>query len=439
MIPAVAHMVLAGGTLKQVTLKMLDTFVSIFLAVLWFNFFSQIITTFRINEAFPYATEVVSTLIMIALYGIANVIVYIWRDEEMRVMIFMGVGAHFIAFEGIAAGAHSQDEVAKYGGEAGGEAFAPTFSFVFCLLFFAFLVALFAVVRRFWLQNSLDGKEKVMETMMFMEFDIIGLVVAYLITQAVRHLLTGRYPNHWRHDGAQKHDTFARWFMLIWAVGLTVLAAVVIPKLSQMVDAGREKEWLATAIHMCKLVLVMCISWGYLLWGEWEFHEHLYTGRDEMFGHMLFASLATMVCVVILFFVAKSMNIEEYQPPSVRETNTIITTSISLATAWSWQHCFNVAFNIIGDEYQVGYGGLVPKLVMAVVIPCVMLPVYAKHIKMEVINGEEAAAETNNSLKGIAQRGSLAGGLNRGTSRKPTTSAQAEDKPGSLEEENGSA
>jgi hypothetical protein len=438
MIPAVAHMVLAGGTLGQVTLQMLDTFVSIFLAVLWFNCFQQIITTFRINEAFPYAAEVVNTLLMIVLYGVANVIAYTWRNEEMQLMVFCGVGANFIAFQGIAAGAHSQHEVSS---NLDNEIMAPVLSFLFCAGFFGFLVAIFAVARQMWHRNSLEleGKDKVMETMLGMELDILGLVIAYLITQAVRHALTGSYPEHAsnpsKHQHVMTHTAMQRWFMLCWAAGLTVLAVFAVPKLSRLAaETGKAQEWVATLVHLSKLVLVMCIAWGYLLWGEWQILEYLFPGQDEMFGHMFFASLATIVCVIILFIVAKSINVLEYQPPAVRETNVIVTTSVSLATAWSWQHCFNVAFDIIGETYQVGYGGLVPKLIMAIVIPCIMLPAYVKHIKTEVIKNEQAASLANDALSpsNAANAGRLSSALAGGYTRSKTMMKR---DPGVVEEE----
>merc|ERR1719436_1997979 len=76
--------------------------------------------------------------------------------------------------------------------------------------------------------------------------------------------------------------------------------------------------------------------------------------------------------------------------PEVRETNNISITGVSLVAAWSWEHCFNIAFDVIGQEYQVGYGGLIPKLVLATVIPAVLLPTYVVHVRGRVIALEEA-------------------------------------------------
>merc|ERR1719336_3560890 len=74
--------------------------------------------------------------------------------------------------------------------------------------------------------------------------------------------------------------------------------------------------------------------------------------------------------------------------PEGRETYTITTTGISLVAAWSWEHCFNLAFDIIGYEYQVGYDGLVPKVILSVVMPLCLLPVYVTYVRKMVMEIE---------------------------------------------------
>merc|ERR1719215_102438 len=136
-----------------------------------------------------------------------------------------------------------------------------------------------------------------------------------------------------------------------------------------------------------KVVLIMLVAWGFLLWGQWEFYENMFGGHG-MFGHMIFAIVATFVCLTTLY----CMGI--YGPAmtnrQVRETYQIITTGISLVAAWSWEHCFDMAFDIIGEQYEVGLEGLVPKLILSIVVPAALLPTYIHHVRPRVLEIDEA-------------------------------------------------
>merc|ERR1719262_1979192 len=68
-------------------------------------------------------------------------------------------------------------------------------------------------------------------------------------------------------------------------------------------------------------------------------------------------------------------------------------TGLGLVCAWSWEHCFHVALEVVGDEYEVGYGGLIPKIVLAILVPCFVLPVYVNYVKPIVLEYEHQAEE----------------------------------------------
>merc|ERR1719433_1551786 len=99
---------------------------------------------------------------------------------------------------------------------------------------------------------------------------------------------------------------------------------------------------------------------------------------------MVFACAATLVALLLLFAIAMIQG--RVQNAAAKETNDITVTGISLVAAWSWEHCFNTAFDVIGHQYQVGYGGLVPKLFLAILIPLVLLPAYVQHIRTRVMD-----------------------------------------------------
>lgn len=382
-IPLVIGMVLEEGTLGNLTFRLLDTFTSIFLAVLWFNTFSSIVIEGNRLWRIPYFVEVFSAIQVFVLYIIANAIAYLWRNNHLRMTTFCSIGAHFIAFAGIMHGSHLQHETSKMADPE----IAPIVSFVFCFVTIVVLLGVSAVNQCLW-RNKVEH-HAMNHALDHLELDILGLVLSFLITQAVRHALRDQYPKmhlllqegqHNPHSHKEFiHPQWQCWFMLGWSVFLTITAGLVLPWLNQY----REKGWVSKLIHVTKVTLIMLVAWGYILYGQWEFYERMFHG-DAMFGHMVFAVLATAIGMVLLYIMAEIQGRSTRQ--QILETNRITVTGISLVVAWSWEHCFNIALDVIGKDYSIGYGGLVPKVVLAVAIPLVMLPVYFKHVRTRVIN-----------------------------------------------------
>lgn len=378
-IPLVIGMTLEEGVLGHLTIRLLDTFTSIFLAVLWFNMFSSVGMACSSAVKIPYFIEVFSAIQMLVLYGIANVIAYLWRNNHLKMTTFCSIGAHFIAFAGIMTGSHMQHEASKMADEE----IQPIVSFAFCFIIMLVLLAISGVNQCLWRKRV--EHHAMNHALDHLELDILGLVLSFLITQAVRHALRDEYPKmhhlllQQRHEPDYIHPQWQCWFMLGWSVFLTILAGILLPMLNQY----KEKGWVNKLIHVTKVTLIMLVAWGYILYGQWEFYGRLFHG-DAMFGHMVFAVLATAIGMILLYIMAEIQG--RTSRTQVLETNRITVTGISLVVAWSWEHCFDIAINVIGKDYQVGYGGLVPKIILAIAIPAVMLPVYFKHVRTRVIN-----------------------------------------------------
>jgi len=399
LVPLTVSMALSGGKVHELTMKMLDTFTSIFLAVLWFNTFRQILKTLQVGNLFPYAHEFFSLMQIIVLYCIANFVAYLWQDNNMRLTTFCSCGAHFIAFAGIIFAGESQHSAAQLSGKDYDEVSV----WGMCLMMAIFLTTMFVANNYTWRRHMTGPEHKKMQhSLDELELDVMGLVISFVITQAIRHALTGKYPPlHFLQGGYTEafegHDAFEghkfghtlwqRWFMFFWSVSLMILAAVALPRLDDFAARSGAHSVQRKIVHTTKVILIMLIAWGFLLWGEWEFYEHLFQG-DIMFGHMMFAVLATLLALLVLWCVAYFQP-EEAPSRMASETNGIITTGISLVAAWSWEHCFNLAFDIIGHEYQVGYDGLVPKIVLSIVVPAALLPTYLQHVRKRVIEFEE--------------------------------------------------
>jgi len=406
LIPIGISMALEEGKVRELTLKMLDTFTSIFLAVLWFNTFQQFLITFNLRTLFPGANIVLAVCNVIILYFIAQAISWLWRDETMRLTTFCSCGAHFIAFAGINATGWSQ----KHATDVAPQEMDAMAVFGLCAVVAGLLAGLFTTNWIIWRQHSKDAHE-MNEAIDELEMDIIGLVLSFGVTQAVRTTITGRYPAlhhlllqvesvHYKHTAGQ------RAFMLCWSLVLTAFASWAMPRLSEWAHA-QPKLWVRRTVHIAKVVLIMLVAWGFLLWGQWQFHEHMFGGHG-MYGHMIFAIGATFVCLGVLYL----MGI--YGPAittrEIRETYQIVTTGISLVAAWSWEHCFDMAFDIIGTQYQVGYQGLVPKVVLSIIVPAALMPTYLNHVRPLVLEMDEAHAheeQVSEEIERISRQSSL--------------------------------
>mmetsp|Transcript_17919 Transcript_17919/g.56465 ORF Transcript_17919/g.56465 Transcript_17919/m.56465 type:complete len:510 (+) Transcript_17919:88-1617(+) len=390
--PVVLYMALSGGTMSFLTLKLVDTTISIFLALLWFSAFSTLLNSRQVHALFAYAEEVFALLQVMMLYVIVSYIAYLWRDKDVRLMTLGSCGGHYVAFAGIRAAGETQFESSKAVARFIGEDYGHWASIVVCALGFL-------VIEE-------------------MELDILGLTGSFAVTQAVRHVLTGSYPPRGhlllqlfgrpeqaplalaaggprtvqrfeglgRSAGPQAdsgHEAWQRWCMLGWAMGLTILAAFWLMYLS---EHGEFTGKIARKCsHVMRVLLIMCIAWGYLLWGEWVFVETFFEGHS-ITGQMSFAVIATL-CSLVLIMVVAGVDLRRR---SARHFTCIGVMGASLVAAWSWEHIFDAALDTIAERYQVGFGGLVPKVTLALVIPAAVLPVYVTFIKPKIMEESEA-------------------------------------------------
>lgn len=396
LIPIVSYMALQNGEISHLTLQLLDYFVTLLIAMLYFQVLSDFLRLPMVQNAFPrvirpYAEEIVAAAHGFVMYVIFLLVVYKNRNNGTRVMILAGCFAHYVAFAGIAAGQMNQHKAGSFAPLE----YRPLVSF----LVVAAVVVLFglvSVITQRCVANTKEN-EQFKNAVDHMELDIAGLVLSYMTMQAIRHTLTGRYPAkahmliqssspHFVHTGSQ------RMFMLCFSVVLTVIAALVLTWVARsseriLWDESFVGRWKRKIIQVSRMWLVMCVSWGYLLWGEWEFYEQLFY-EHGMFGQVLFASIVTVVALFTLWGLSEL----SMESRTVHTAKRLTLLGVSLAMAWSWEHCFSFALEVLGDKYEVGYGGLVPKTIIAIVVPLSIAPVYLQFLHPSVEAHEEFMA-----------------------------------------------
>jgi len=403
LMPAIVYMTMtkaAGGAVSDLTFRLIDLSVSIFLAVLWFSASAEVLETEAMHTLFPYSEEVFAGVQVIILYTVTMCIAYYFRYNKYYLITFCGCAGHYIAFAAIKATGESQHITQNLVRDSN----APFVSFAWVFVVFTILAGM-SLVGFFSFRRHHKEEEELNLAVEELELDIVGLVSSWAIMQAVRHLLTGKYPAE-AHLFLQQqvgtisyevslsdcnadsgphvqHTAEQRAFMLMLAIGLTIICCVSL----NIIEEAKEKSkyWMHKAYHVLQVTLVMCVAWSYLLWGEWQFYETFFHG-DQMFGKMVFAIIATSICLLLIIGLAfgtaeRSSNAKGYADLCVM--------AASLVTAFSWEHCFHTAISVVANQYQVGYGGMVPKMIIALIIPLVILPGYMVFLKPIVVEIDE--------------------------------------------------
>jgi hypothetical protein len=395
--PVVIYMTLtkaAGGQISFLTLRMVDISISIFLAVLWFSASSEVLKSDALHNFFPHAEEVFAVLQVLVLYILTMVVANSFRDNKYYLLAFCGCAGHYVAFAAIKAVGDGQQTAGSFVGHGA----SPYMSLLFCFVVLGILAMVSFVCFYSW-RRYVDAKSELHFAIDELELDIIGLVLSFAIMQSVRHMLSGHYPEahmllqmpqapmtlsadsdsghgHSHHTAAQRNK------MLACAVGFTICSGLSL----KFFEAVKERThyWMHKALHIVQVVLVMCAAWGYLLWGQWQFYESTFDG-DLMFGNMIFAVVITVISILIILVLAFADN----QFASVKAYGNLCIMAVSLMTAWSWEHCFHVAIEVIATQHEAAWGTIVPKLTIAILIPVIILPGYLTLIKPVVVEKEE--------------------------------------------------
>merc|ERR1719193_2334094 len=100
--PLVIHFVSFGKIRAIVTWKLLDTFVSVFLAVLWFNAFSGFMHAWLDPKTpSPAFMALIGLAEFVVLYVGVIVLSFMLKQRRLVMGAFVAIGAHYIAFAGV--------------------------------------------------------------------------------------------------------------------------------------------------------------------------------------------------------------------------------------------------------------------------------------------------------------------------------------------------
>eukprot|EP00928_Gymnodinium_smaydae_P089422 TRINITY_DN73391_c0_g1_i1.p1 TRINITY_DN73391_c0_g1~~TRINITY_DN73391_c0_g1_i1.p1 ORF type:complete len:187 (-),score=8.17 TRINITY_DN73391_c0_g1_i1:222-704(-) len=107
-----------------------------------------------------------------------------------------------------------------------------------------------------------------------------------------------------------------------------------------------------------------------------------------MIAGIAFATVTTLMAFAFLvIFAAMDSRFESVRSCSPG-TRDLSVTAVALTAAWSWEHCYMEAFQVVGDSFNMAYGDLIPKICLAILVPAILLPPHVLHIKARVIDLE---------------------------------------------------
>ena len=72
---------------------------------------------------------------------------------------------------------------------------------------------------------------------------------------------------------------------------------------------------------------------------------------------------------------------EQEQLQRLQEASSLMATGFALACAYAWEKTFDMSLDVFGSLYHLGQEGLIPKLVLSVLIPALVMPLYLNYLK----------------------------------------------------------
>jgi len=446
-IPLIAQFLLYGGIRTMLTWRLLDTFTAVFLAVLWFNAFGTIVHAI-VNpyHPSPHIMALISCGEFLLLYLLVLAFGFWFKKNKLISGAFICCGTHYVSFAGVSSTGHGHYFVYQWLKDI----FPMHWGTIIYIAFICILLILSVAISRYFrnmrqqdilkrLEASEDEIEHLENHLEQLDIEIGALVFSYLTIQTFRLFLTGRYPPlHFlqtdhpighnrganrlpsseelaaRAEGEHGHDHEHHHFihtqaetniMLFTGIGLIIITAIFLRSLH-----SKNQQYLSShSKHFIRLTLVMLIAWCFLLWGQWQWVDRMFSG-DELFGLLAFALLCTVVSLIALqifswvyrFHSVKGQ--EEEWMRDCRRAMKLAVSGMSLVAAWSWEHAFDMALDVFGEMNDMGYGGLIPKTVLAVLIPPIVFPVYLAIIRpkaeldIEHFKTEEELAEERRAL-----------------------------------------
>jgi hypothetical protein len=363
---------LAGGVRSTLMFRLMESFLTIFVAVLWHSAYDKVIHHWEVgNKAHWALGNLCFLFVFVTLVG--------WAIRRKRVLLacFCGCGAHFVGF----AACHTA-----------GHAHMIYFPEMNLSLYFLGVIVLAvtvvcAVMHGFRYILGYTKDEKYEDEIDDLENDVMALTISYCTTQIVKMYVVGEVTHIGGHEHKPEpeflqlngeeaeHHTFVQRLIMFGFAAVGVILALFVP------EAKETRTWYGNKfLEITRGWLMMCGAWGFLYAAHWEFFEVVFTGTDEdqeILGTVLFALFTTTVALAVVQILSWC---------KVKAKSIIARTlplAVGLGAAFAWEESFDDSLEVLQEKYQIvpGMDGVYLTLILAVLAPCSLMPMYVYHIK----------------------------------------------------------
>jgi hypothetical protein len=384
--PVVLEFATGGGIRAKLTLRMLEAFITIFVAVLWFSTFDKTLKVAGLEGHHVVLAGIVNVCL---LFLLATVVAWGFRRSEMSIAIFLACGAHFVGFSTCHLAGHVQMHAFPDKDQ----------SWIFLLVTVGTAMVLCAALFGFRKVMGYSKNRNYEEKYADFENDVIALTISYSVANVVKFLAVGEV-DHFnnthehkggeefvqlrrlrREEGEEHHSTFQRMIMFGFAV-VSLGLSMFVP------EAKESASWLTKkALDIAQGALLMCGAWGFLLAFHWEFYEVVFPDVGEesdfaVFAAVIFAVTATVVALAVI----QLLSLAGVKTGSV--VARCIPMAVALSAAFAWEEAFDMGVENMVERYQFlpESDGLGVHLVLAITAMLTLVPTYAKHIKPQLLD-----------------------------------------------------
>jgi len=374
---------LASSESKQVsglTWQAIDNVVAIFIAVMYYQAFDELMDFGGIMGHHAVAAAVLHAVVLLAL-AIYIALLLSARSGKVQLAIFCGCVAHYVSFASMHGSKTIQEE---YFSTKKGIAPRPWLLLCGLLVLLLCLAALAAVIYQIKKRRGLLEKEEWNEKVTDVENDFSAMGFAVAWSLYVRYLICGSY-HKLEGEGSGVTTAFERNLMLAYGVAMLLITAFAVKSMNA-VKAREGTSYTTTRVIMFfTSFFTMSVAWALILWGEWQFIQKMYAG-SPITGRLFFAMICSLIAGVGI--IALAYLLPESSNDSVQHSRKVALVAMSLVVGWSWELCFDAAIESLaeGSVHPAIY-----KVSLALGLGAVIIPVYMWFLKPYAIEKSEAA------------------------------------------------
>lgn len=366
--------------LSGMTYRLLEAFITIFIAVQYFQAFDELL---EVGDFAEHHAFIAAVLHLVFLFFLATIISWGVRRKETQLAVFTACGAHYVAFSAC----HTSGKLQSY--------FFTTLDSqpLYFLALFLGLAVIAAGMHLFRAAMSMTKAEKFEDSVDDLENDAIALCIGYSIAHTLDYVLSGEIEHFGeKHTPDQAAETGEEGFLQMghgghktYAIGLMLLTSLLAAGMSAFTPKAKEHDgWMkGKALSIVKSAFVMTSAFTFLIGMEWVFHNS-YPQHNEtikLFRDIVFAISNTVIALCAIYL----MSVIRIGGADVRRT---LPLAVGLAAAFAWEEVFDKAVDILAEEYHVIDGpnndAPVVKVILALVSPLFLLPMYVLHIKPRI-------------------------------------------------------